>query len=743
MPASLPQIKPQSPSPAIPPQFKEPPKAFNAKPLPKGTKPGQVTSPYRINRLGPPLQPPPAVTATAGAAAGGLSAGAVAAAVVGAIAFVLFFDEPLSKDQANVKMQPPEPPKEVELAQYEFRGGQSPVQYKVDFYISYGNGTVSPLTYVIVWGAISGLVYIKSGPGAGNSYSNQIFLRARNQTGQLLDYDLISSSGGNPNILNNRAVIVNIARTDGRPDTGGDPPPLNNPTSSAPGNSLGAPSAAPPSAAPAPSPKAPGLSSSLSSSPGSSPSPAPTPNPGPTPQPQKQPTPQPEPNPYPFADPSPRPGLNLGAPPGASPSPNPSPAPSGQSNRSPSPAPAPAILIQPGGNPGPLTFGNNPTTGNPEPKAPPLTSPNKSPDPEKTTEENIGDQIKKLIGPLAIAIAAIDALVQPAKIRAAAESATCDAFAPGGCNAPIANNAAAAATNSANNGAALAGINALLNTLQTLFLQPILTAVNLINTKLGPLMSGANGISGFLGRLSSSLGIDRALNLIAIAANLHNAMMLSANLKITLLEVLSSVGNATGVLETSEGENVDLNQVFNQGIETFITTLIGVDNYAGLKVGLRKYSAIYRSATNVISNVGNMFSSIGNGIEVIGERTGKIGNAIRAAGMVRENAYQWMSERMTVHTNKFMTFQTKVGDVTEVLEAINEIAESTIEGQQSYTEAVKATTEFKKVLEEGTKEGAKDAENKAIAEEAAKIKTNLSKDPTGEKDTGYLSFLTD
>lgn len=57
--------------------------------------------------------------------------------------------------------------------------------------------------------------------------------------------------------------------------------------------------------------------------------------------------------------------------------------------------------------------------------------------------------------------------------------------------------------------------------------------------------------------------------------------MLSANLKVTLLEMLSSVGNATGLLQTSENENVNLNAVFNQGIETFLVSILGVESYAG------------------------------------------------------------------------------------------------------------------------------------------------------------------
>lgn len=217
--------------------------------------------------------------------------------------------------------------------------------------------------------------------------------------------------------------------------------------------------------------------------------------------------------------------------------------------------------------------------------------------------------------------------------------------------------------------------------------------------------------------------------------------MLSSSLKVTLLETLSNIGNATGLLQTSEGENVELNKVFDQGIEAFITKIIGVDSWASMKLEWRKYSSIYRAGSNVLSNVGNMFSSIGNGIEEIGERSGKIGNALMAAGAIRENAFPKMSESMTVHTNKFMSFQTKIGGATEFVEAINEVAESVIEGQESFTEATKAATEFKKQLAVAEKNPL--AGSDAIKAEAEKTKANLVKDPTGEDEQGLLSFLTD
>lgn len=760
MPEFLPQLQPKvyTPKPALP--FKEPPaKTPITFKTPKGTRPGQVTSPTPIN---PPLRVPAAPVGAVGAAAGSGGIGILLPALALAIPQILLLDSPA----AAPELMPPEPPVAVELPVLPFQGGQERgVLYNVSLQwnMTGGQGQADiPNTGTLqLYGPIVG-VYIYLASDGNCTYTIKSGLSPRE--GPVFPpqerYFVNSYHLRKPNIR-----ITGITRVDNQPDTGGNPPPTNTPIYSSPGNSVATPKPQAPTAAPPPATGQP-QGQPLPQLQQRTPTPAPTPTQTNQPLLQPQSIGQPQPltfrefQPLPFADPAPLLGLNLVPPPAAEPTPAPVPTPTPNTNRSPAPfipsAPfPPTILITPGGNPGPLIFTPNPSTGNPEPKAPPTTSPIRSPDPEPTDLDKFRDTVNKLLLPIGLGVTGITALLNPIPgkvdqiknqtdpntLKEISKSATCETFQPGGCAAGLPKNAEDAAKNSANNGAALSAISAFLQALQTVFLQPILAGVNLINTKLGPVMAGVDGIGGFLSRLSKSLGVDRALNLIAIASNLHNAMMLSASLKVTLLEMLSSVGNATGLLQTSENENVDLNAVFNQGIESFMVTILGTENYAGLKVNLRKYNAIYRAATNSLNATASMFNSIGDAIETAAEYTGKIGNALRAASVVRENAYNFMSERITVKTSKFMTFQSKVGDVTQVLETINEIAENVVEGQQQYTEAVKATAEFKKALADADRPEAID--NKLIKAEAEKIKANLVKDPTGEDETGLLSFLTD
>lgn len=481
------------------------------------------------------------------------------------------------------------------------------------------------------------------------------------------------------------------------------------------------------------------------------PQPSPTPQPQPQPQPQRDPfptemrfrrnTPPDQPQPIDFTPPqgepitltSPGSGAVLINIPGFQPitvDPRNSSRPGG-ATRSPfeprvfTPTPLPSTPTRPGTSPSPTP------RPQPSPNPQPTPRPNPNPNPQPTPEPSDVLIPATILATLTPMLQQLLRNTSPATMQPLVANAVCQTTQPGGCSASLANDTANRINQNTNN--ALERILNNTSNLANLGLLPI------INNKLGAQVPG--GLSGFLGRLSKSLGIDRALNLIGIAANLHNAMMLSANLKVTLLEMLSSVGNATGLLQTSENENVDLNAVFNKGIETFLISILGVESYAGLKVGLRKYNAIYQSAANSLNAVSSMFNSLGNVVEQGAEYTGKVGNALKGAGMVAENAYQWMSEKFDAKSSKFIKFQSTVGDVTQVLETINEIAESVVEGQQAATEFQKANTDFIKAVEDAKKNPG--IENKAVKEEAAKAKENATKDPTGELEEGLLSFLTD
>lgn len=730
-----------------------PPKSSTALP------PGQANVQVSLPPAGSPAAAAAGTSASLGAA-GGVSTLGVLGGTGALLLLDLLFPRPAADADLDALM-PPEPAKEAQPPIYPFRGGQSAaVLYAVSTTststLDDGSTAVRTNTFRFLYGPIGG-VRFKEG-----ARSLEIFCRGAQPNLAAAQYWL-HVGGGAASDKNKQTSITAITREDGLPDTGGDPPPIAPPILSAPGNQTRQPQAFQPGTnpvAPAPQPQV---------KPPIAPSVAP-PSPGQQPEEKPKAPVQPHQNPVnPFA-PAPQPQTpqqpqTPGGDPETNPPVAPAPSPSATPNAIPGTSGQPGILIGPAANPGTTqitfpspgsAFGANPVpvqnfvgspagdpTPQPSPIAPPapITPPSIQPAPEPTQTEKKEKSLEEKYREFLITSAGVTNLLNPIfrnttpqALTPLIENAVCRTTQPGGCTSNAINNAAANVN--ANTNQRLGNLGDLLG----LGADGLLMAkLNIMDNKLGSQITG--GLSGGLGRMSRFLGIDRVLNLLNTLAILHNAMMLSASLKITLLEMLSSIGNATGLLQTSEGDNVDLNQVFNNGIEGLITHLIGAENYAGLRLSWRKYSAIYRAATNSLNAITSMFNSLGEAIETTAEYTGKIGNALRAAGAVSENAYNFFSEKVNARTSRFMRFQTRTTGVSEILEAVNEVAENVIEGQEQFKEYEENKKKFNDELAAAKKNPGID--NAEIKAEAEKIKENLAKDPSGEDDEGLLSFLTD
>ncbi|TRV48784.1 MAG: hypothetical protein EWV43_09820, partial [Microcystis panniformis Mp_MB_F_20080800_S26D] len=155
------------------------------------------------------------------------------------------------------------------------------------------------------------------------------------------------------------------------------------------------------------------------------------------------------------------------------------------------------------------------------------------------------------------------------------------------------------------------------------------TLLNVINAKLGPQING--GISGYLldrfTKLWKSRTVDRALNLMATAAAIHNAVMLSRNIGSTLIATL---GNALSIIGIKDGDEVAQNfsTVIGNSIENIVKGLVGNDNYTALSQTWAKANRIYQSAINIYQLMTDSLFGITSGLEQTAKYTGKIGNAL-------------------------------------------------------------------------------------------------------------------
>jgi hypothetical protein len=226
-----------------------------------------------------------------------------------------------------------------------------------------------------------------------------------------------------------------------------------------------------------------------------------------------------------------------------------------------------------------------------------------------------------------------------------------------------------------------------------------LSLLQVINGKLGPQVSG--GLSGFLTQKFSALWnsrvIDRALNLMAVGASLHNAIMLSRDLGATLIETTSNVLAAVGIKD-ADGNAFNFNAIIGESVENFVKSSVGTENYNQLKQTWVKANRILTAGANLIDSVRSMQHTIIEAQEVVGGWVAKIGNGLTQDGVVNDDTIDWMPERPDFK-NPFFRAQQTIEDLTEATESVNQLASAVIETQELTAQIATNYEAFKNEIE--------------------------------------------
>ena len=266
-------------------------------------------------------------------------------------------------------------------------------------------------------------------------------------------------------------------------------------------------------------------------------------------------------------------------------------------------------------------------------------------------------------------------------------------------------------------------------------LTPTLQAVDFsvlkaINDKLGPQING--GLSGYLQdrftKLWNSRVIDRALNLMAVGASLHNAIMLSRDLGTTLIETTGNVLAAVGI-KNADGEAFDFSTIIGETVENFVKSAVGSENYTKLKQTWVKANRILTAGANLIDSVRSMQNTIIEAQEVVGGWVAKIGNGLSQDGVVNDNTIDWMPEKPNFK-NPFLRAQETIENLTEATESVNQLAAAVIETQEltkqindnykAFTDEINIKSDEKKTKEKDKKEESESSEiNKSDLKEGA------------------------
>jgi hypothetical protein len=125
--------------------------------------------------------------------------------------------------------------------------------------------------------------------------------------------------------------------------------------------------------------------------------------------------------------------------------------------------------------------------------------------------------------------------------------------------------------------------------------------------------------------------------------------------------------------ENELGEKVGIQQQVREFYGNTMKQLFGAENVTALNQTFLRANRIYQSATNILNSVQSAFSSLQNVIEVTGSMTGKIGNALKKAGAVFENAYRFFPEQLNSNTAQQQKFQNIYDGIENVSTAVSNL----------------------------------------------------------------------
>ena len=294
--------------------------------------------------------------------------------------------------------------------------------------------------------------------------------------------------------------------------------------------------------------------------------------------------------------------------------------------------------------------------------------------------DNKFDTIAATLAGLTATINTIDLNTNPTNLSTTVSNAVCSTTAPGGCTTKNVNNPLSQGQQGISN-----KLNDIASTLSAAF-----GAGNAaLNAQILSVTTATNAI---VAKGWASTAIDKTLNAANFALSLHNAMMLSTNIAETLLDVLTTVLDIGGVTDAS-GNPIDVGDWLKQKIEAVVKSLVGARNYTELSIKLTAANRIYQAGMNIIDNVTDLMDTAMDLDEYTGENISRIGNALRASGVVSFDAYEEMLEDLE-DARKRSKWLTRLENIEDVTDKVYAIADNIRDIKETGQELLESREEF-------------------------------------------------
>ena len=172
-------------------------------------------------------------------------------------------------------------------------------------------------------------------------------------------------------------------------------------------------------------------------------------------------------------------------------------------------------------------------------------------------------------------------------------------------------------------------------------------------------------------KLAKWLRLPLVFDALSLIVVLHNAAMLSSNVVQTLGQIIDTALDIMNLKGENE-ESFSVSEILGKQADQFMASIVGQETWTQTKVTWKRLSNIYQAAANVIYSVQSIVDSARSIMELGAEMTGKIGNALRAAGVVFENAFNWFPEQINAATAR----QNKLNGMIQGIQNIDDTASS-------------------------------------------------------------------
>ena len=218
---------------------------------------------------------------------------------------------------------------------------------------------------------------------------------------------------------------------------------------------------------------------------------------------------------------------------------------------------------------------------------------------------------------------------------------------------------------------------------------------------------------------------DKVMAGVSMALTVHNAMMLSNNLLSTVSEATNMTLNALGIRD-EEDKPINLGAAVNNMINKALVGLVGEAKYAEITARIAKANRIYQAGINLLDTTYSLFDSARTVAELTGEYTGKIGNALREAGVVYEDAYEEFTEKINPQNTamrKLGSFRDKIEVVENAFDSVSQISGSVLEVKETVGQITEEKTELKTEIDNFLKE---QNEEKDEAKAEVQVTTDIS-----------------